>query len=828
MPSTRKIIRAFLASPGDLQEERQAIRDVVDEFNGSWADELGYQVELIGWEETVAGFGRPQHLINQDLDRCDLFLGMIWKRWGTPPDRDEKFSSGFEEEFERSMARREETGSPQISLFFKQIPDEYLVDPGDDLKRVLEFQNKIIASKKILFQSFSMARDIETQVRKCVTAFVNSIKTKDESSDPEELRAKRARSSSGEISKEESKCESSPLSAEGFGFLEDLVEKIRQPDSLNTLSATDVARFRLLANSISKSGNDAMNLGVHDINILFTARTEGMELSKRETSYLARLGFQHLANQNVPLWRWYSALADSRFNPAVVSSFVGVNESEKIGAISVLTALALDLPTDDEMFKRDRLIASWFADDSPVNVRIAALGYLAKCGNAGDLDIAKKEYARSDYGTSRSALECMVEILLRTGQVKAAQELVLESQFQSLNQELLQSVLLGFEGLETSTLLLGLEHSNHQVRLSAMKSLHRRGALEIGMAERLTGDSNALVRSEAVKVLLELGKPLADEEVKKILVPPLKQISSGLLGLGAAGSDNVGEEIYQQYQLDVLKRLSEAELERKVEASLIYDDAAYFALVERYFKNHADELRCDVDDRFNGYFEERIRRIVATFGDNVATQKLVKDTRNLEGYLRKTLTRKGLNALCIAQKPEDLQRIRANLRDRYAGASILDAKYFGRYGEWVDISLLANADRSGFGSTLMTSSNEEFQVEVARAIISIGKKHSVSDLLSLEMPSAILKKTIELCVESRFAKISHDALLALLNHESEEVRKAAAVLTVRALPTKRIKSILREYVGSNKYRYYNVIHWLDLGASMSRDDARIVARKVGS
>jgi hypothetical protein len=59
MFSTRKIIRAFLASPGDLQEERKAIREAVDEFNESWANELGYQVELVGWEETVAGFGRP-------------------------------------------------------------------------------------------------------------------------------------------------------------------------------------------------------------------------------------------------------------------------------------------------------------------------------------------------------------------------------------------------------------------------------------------------------------------------------------------------------------------------------------------------------------------------------------------------------------------------------------------------------------------------------------------------------------------------------------------------------------------------------------------------
>lgn len=642
MPSTRKIIRAFLASPGDLQEERKAIRDVVAEFNESWANELGYQVELIGWEETIAGFGRPQHLINQDLDRCDLFLGMIWKRWGTPPDHDGEFSSGFEEEFERSMARCEDTGSPEISLFFKQIPDEFTVDPGDDLKKVLEFRKKIIAGKKILFKNFSMLRDVEALARKCVTAYVNRVRADDESSEPDELRAKRARTSSGVAGEDDRGRESSPLSAEGFEFLENLVGRISQPDSLDALSASDIARFRLLANSISKPGNEKLNLGVHDINILFAAHIDGMELGKREKDCLVRLGFQHLANENVPLWCWYSALADSRFDPAVVSSLLGAGDNETVGAIAVLTALALDLPTDDDVIKRETLINAWFSDDSSTRVRTAALGYLAKCGTAGDLEIARKEYDRSDYGTSHSALECMVEILLRTGQAKVAQELVLKSQFETLNADLLRSVLAGFDGLETTVLLPGLEHRNSQVRLRAMKSLHGRGALDIGMAERLTGDSDVLVRREAVAVLLKLGKPIVEEEIKKILAPPQKQSGYGLLGLvSAAGSDKVGEEIFRQYQLDVLKGLSEAELEKRVGASFVYDDAAYFALVERYFRKHADGLRRNVDDRFSAYFDERIRRMEAAFGESSAIQDLVKKTRDLKGVLRKELTRQG-------------------------------------------------------------------------------------------------------------------------------------------------------------------------------------------
>ncbi|MEJ1353097.1 MAG: DUF4062 domain-containing protein [Candidatus Sedimenticola sp. (ex Thyasira tokunagai)] len=833
MASTRKIIRAFLASPGDLQVERKAIRDVVDEINESWANEFGYHVELIGWEDTVSRFGRAQHVINQDLGRCDLFLGMIWKKWGTPPDNDGEFSSGFEEEFERSIVRREETGSPEISLFFKEIPALLMEDKGEDLKKVLAFRDKIIAEKKILFQNFLTVQKIEKVARKCISAYVIRVKAEDETSEPDEQQAKRARTSSGDVGEGNEERGSSPLSAEGFGFLENLIERIRQPDSLDALSASDVARFRLLANSISRPGNEKMNIGAHDINILFKARTEGAELGDREIRSLTHFGFRHLADENVPLWCWYSALADSQLNLAVVSSVAGVSENEKVGAISVIAALDLDIPTEitrTNLINRDLLMDVWFSDDSSTRVRTTALGYLAKCGTAGDLEIVRKEYDRSDHGTSRSALECMVRILLRTGQTQEAQELVLESQFETFNIDLLRSVLSGFDGMETSALLLGLGHRNSQIRLRAMKSLHARDALDIGMADRLTGDSYALVRSEAVRALLKLGKPLAEDEIKKILVSPQNQHTFGLLGLArTAASDKTGEELFRQYQMDALKDLSESELKEMIDESLPHDDAAYFAFVERYFRKHVDQLRRDVDDRFSAYFEERIRRLEVKFGGLSGTHDLISKTRKLGELVRKELTRRGLSVLCAAKKPEDLHRIRANLCDGYAGASRHDADYLTRHGEWSDISILTNAEGPTLGATLITmSGDEEYQAKVAKAITSIGKKYSISDLLSLEMPAAILKKTIELCSESRFAKISKETLLELLNHESDGVRKAAAVMAVRAFTVNRIRAILREYVLSDNYRYYNVVHWLDLGASMRRDDAKKVARAVDS
>ncbi len=826
MPSTRKILRAFLASPGDLQEERKAVRDVVAEFNESWADVLGYQIELLGWEDTVAGFGRPQQLINQDVDRCDLFIGLMWKRWGTPPDKDGNFSSGFHEEFEQSIARREHSGSPEIALFFKEIPDEFMEDPGDDLKRVLEFRETIITEKKILFQNFSTTPDMEKLVRKNVTAYVNRVTAADAASAPEEVRAKPADSEPEREKGEEKSPNSSLFSAEGFAFLEKFVDRIRQEDEMADLSAPDVARFRLLANSISMPGNQEMALGVHDINILFSARIGGVKLSETETFCLARLGLQHLSNENVPLWCWYSDLSHARFDVVLFSSVVSDDDDEKVGALSVLSALAHEILTDQN---REGIFNAWFSEKSSTRVRAAALEYLTEMGTPEDHAVAKKEYDRSDSGTFRKALECMVGILLRTGPESSAQQLVLESQFESLDAAMLQAVLGGFENLETDALLLGLEHRNVQVRLRTLKVLLGRGSLNEEMAERLSGDRDASVRNEAITALLKLGRPFTGEEVKKILVRPQQQPGPGFPGMTAgSGSDRKGEEFFARYQLESLKKSPEGELTTKVESSLMFDDTAYFARVESYFAKHVEELRRDIDDTFKAYFEERSRRI-ETLYDNISAskdsaKKLKDQYRDLEDFRRKKLTRQGLDILCRVGEREDLQRIRGNLQDDYTGASKADAKYLGKYGEWTDIRLLSNVQAAMLGGSLYPLADyEDFQGEVAKAVLSISRKHPVSALFSLELPTVILKKTIELCEESRFSDIPRDTLFGLLKHESPDVRKAASIKAVRVLSAERIKAILREYVSGDEDIYYNVIHWLDLGASMSRDEALKVA-----
>ncbi|MCK4814557.1 DUF4062 domain-containing protein, partial [bacterium] len=485
MTEIRKIIRAFLASPGDLQDERKAIREVIKEFNETWADELGFQVELIGWEETISGYGRPQHLINQDVDRCDLFLGMMWKRWGTPPDEEGKFTSGFHEEFERSIKRRKESGKPEICLFFKEIDEEFMVDRGPDLINVLEFRDKIISEKSILFQNFSNIREIEGLIRKSISHYVNRIKKEALSEEQANFEKQTKSQSIVEPSNQDIQI-SSPLSSEGFSFLGKFIDKIREPDALDNLNACEIARFRLLANSITKTENDETQLGVHDINILFENRNK-LVFGNTETNSLIRFGFRNLHNENTPLWYWYSKQKSSVYDVAVLYSFLSKNDSEKAGAIRVLTLLGKKLP-DKGHLTGEMVINSWFSDESPAQVRNAALDYFKINGEFKDFGIVKSEYERNDNSTSRKALESMISILHRTGEEGEAENLILETQFDSLDPSILHDVLDGFSKL--NQLQTGLEHQNSIVRLRSLSILSQRGALSTEIIEKFTHDSD--------------------------------------------------------------------------------------------------------------------------------------------------------------------------------------------------------------------------------------------------------------------------------------------------------------------------------------------------
>jgi len=160
-----QVLTIFVASPSDVAPERSRLADVIAELNRSWSQTLGVRLEMIGWETHVnPGFGTdPQDVINSQIPQdYDLFIGIMWHRFGTPTPR---AGSGTEEEFTRAKARWD-SDNPTVELMFyfkcEQVPIKQL--DGKQLAKVQEFKGTL-GEQGGLYWEFDSTEDFEKLLR---------------------------------------------------------------------------------------------------------------------------------------------------------------------------------------------------------------------------------------------------------------------------------------------------------------------------------------------------------------------------------------------------------------------------------------------------------------------------------------------------------------------------------------------------------------------------------------------------------------------------------------------------------------------------------------
>lgn len=820
MTVNRKVVKVFLASPGDLSDERKAAKSVVDEFNTEWADELGYQVEIVGWEDTVSVFGRPQATINREIERCELFVGLMWKKWGTPPDTVGKYSSGFEEEFRTSIERRSKDGRPEISLLFKEIGPEFLLDPGDDLKKVLAFRDQLAAEKTILFEKFSDLREFESKFRRSITKYVNGLRKKESGEVSALSQSPQTGVEQQQLGKERSSIVETPLSIEGAKFLRAFISKTEGGPEKRPFVPVEVARFRLLANIVGNQGNDEGSIGVHDANLLFTERG-GFTFGYNELSGLLSCGFEHYSHQNAPLWRWVGALGGFTRKILPIHSIFESSTDGKVGALAAMRLISEPLPSDppyDRKFYLDR----WFAEESTGALKIAALAYLGDCGIRSDLPTLTREFERNDYQTSSAAADAIIRINLR-GSRDTAISALYELQPTSISLKVLKTLFYNHESISTSTLLDGVSHQNSTVRRIVVELLCKRHSLPIPTAEQLLSDSDAKIRFEALKSLIDNGRAFSDEDAKKMLIKPAP---TSLYGLSLAASDSAGESYWAELQFNRLRSLGNEELGVAATANPLLDPDPQFILAERQFKRRREGLRNSLDDQYKGDFTEALHRYSAQFGENA--DQILNQFRSLEDYLRRRRTRKGLDLICRKSDQSDLTRVRLVMKSGFVDYSSADIEYLKRFGGWEDIPLIIEAvKRPTFQNAvaLLSIPDDLKYKTAARTMYSLGRAR-LPELLTLSMSSDLLSHLIVEIPHKAFCELSNAPINHLLRSPDESVRRATAIKCVRALPKMRLVKLLTKYVSSAEPHYYNVVHWLDFGASTPRNRAAAAAEKA--
>lgn len=167
MPSTITKYKIFLASPGDLKDDRASIDEVINELNLTFGKQNDIFLELLKWEIHSApaiAINHPQEIINADLGNdYDLFIGLLWKKFGTATN---EADSGTEEEFLNAHKRfLENPNSLQILFYFNSSPVSLSEIDPQQLTKIQNFKADIGTNKKLLYWEYQDTQQLNKFLR---------------------------------------------------------------------------------------------------------------------------------------------------------------------------------------------------------------------------------------------------------------------------------------------------------------------------------------------------------------------------------------------------------------------------------------------------------------------------------------------------------------------------------------------------------------------------------------------------------------------------------------------------------------------------------------
>ncbi len=167
-----KVIRVFLSCPEDVREG--GFLDIIERLiqdDNIYFKSLGFQLELRHWKKNIyLGKGEPrvQDTINHRLvENCDIFIGILWKRFGSPPGINLEginYSSGTEEEFH--IAKRLQ--HKELWIFFCNAPPKSLSEiDTQQLDKVRDFK-ETLKREQIRYEKFSSEKELRSLLKQAI------------------------------------------------------------------------------------------------------------------------------------------------------------------------------------------------------------------------------------------------------------------------------------------------------------------------------------------------------------------------------------------------------------------------------------------------------------------------------------------------------------------------------------------------------------------------------------------------------------------------------------------------------------------------------------
>lgn len=173
-----KVIKVFIGSPSDTNRERSKISEIIDDLNQTLGYKTNILVQPVMWEHDV----RPtvgldgQDVINSQTQDYDIFVGMMWKKYGSPTSR---AGSATDEEYTHALNSFRNGGHCKdiIFMFSKMQFGIDDVDPGQ-LTKVKAFRERV-EKDGVLHKDYDSVDDFVRQLR---VALYQSIMSLEQSS----------------------------------------------------------------------------------------------------------------------------------------------------------------------------------------------------------------------------------------------------------------------------------------------------------------------------------------------------------------------------------------------------------------------------------------------------------------------------------------------------------------------------------------------------------------------------------------------------------------------------------------------------------------------
>lgn len=755
----RNVLNVFVASPGDLSQERDLLKQKVERLNKIIGRNLGWHIELFGWEDTLPGANRPQSLINKDVEICDLFIGLLWKRWGQPTGTTD---SGFKEEFDIALKRKDNSNIPEIWLYLKKIDSDLLADPGDQLKKVLSFREWLIDSKCLLFKEFASHTQWSELIYDHLLTYIIELNSTKETKIKQDRNSKKEQSTY--LKKEEPK----------RGSIDEFLKIISNKIETNTffeLGYWEKARLMMLGQALYSESHKIEFLGNHELNICYSARNEWI-LTPTEKFYLLKSSLSYEFDHR-PIWFWFKDDNIKTIKTMLVEIIKETNNSQlTYRSFYLLNKFSYEFEfetiweiiSNEDFEHSTKLIESISYNHELLNA------LLQKDLEAKVLSNHTKKIIVFQLAKVKIKKKPTIEI-----------EKILNSQTH-IDDETTKLIIQYIDKIDLSVLQEYVKTSNTKLREAFLKKIFKERLLSKQDANYFLKDNNSNIRRIALEFLIESGQSYSPNEINDIC-----------------------KSILNENDFIIQKSFSKKSFPDLIESIWYLSNngsIAYKELSETYYNDFKDTIFQNLEDNFKTWFEKSKSSLHNIYSKEIVNSLFDSIDESTKQFVINRYINISLEALNNSNSRYAIKYARKYLLES-SDQSIISTS----------LKLLFNHGKRSDAKLILENFNKfdeknvrEYAIKVAlrlapgiRGIVNTVMTYKNGECLQIGLDYLYTIKP-----KSRIKNFKD-----YLYNEDDSIRLKSLFILTSMLSTKQLEKLLNTYPNNGKKYYYDVVTWLD-------------------